>query len=73
MHVSPERKTMIRQSIGKALEKDKLELAIKLADLLGLPDKELVLTKRPLLPNQENKEIFTKIIPAFPKIVSKKY
>ena len=52
MHVSPERKTMIRESIGKALEKDKLELAIKLAGILGLPDKELVLTKRPLLPNQ---------------------
>lgn len=49
---SAEQKIVIRESIGKALEKDKLELAIKLADILGLSDKELVLTKRPLLPNQ---------------------
>ena len=52
MHGSPERKTMIRESIVKALENDKLEIAIKLADILGLPDEELIFTKEPPLPNQ---------------------
>jgi hypothetical protein len=70
IHESPERKTMIRESIGKALEKDELELVTKLAETLALPDKESILRREPALLNQQNKEIFTIIIPSVISIVS---
>jgi hypothetical protein len=64
---STEEKIMIGESIGKALEKDKLELAGQLRELFSSPDKEeqqKFLTKESLILNQQFKELLTAIIPA---------
>jgi hypothetical protein len=65
---SAEEKIMIGESIGKALEKDKLELATQLRELFSSPDKEeeqkKFLTKEPLILNQQFKEILAAVIPA---------
>jgi hypothetical protein len=64
---SPEEKIMIGESIGKALEKDKLELATWLRELFSSSEKEeeqKFLIKESLILNQQSKEILTAVIPA---------
>jgi hypothetical protein len=69
MSASSEEKVMIRESIGKALEKDKLELARQLAELLNLEDKGQFLVKEQTILNQGFKDVLTTIIPAIIGIV----
>ena len=52
----------IRESIGKALEKDKLELARQLAELSSLPDKEEFLIKKRKILNQQFKDVLTRVV-----------
>jgi hypothetical protein len=66
---SIEQKIKIRKSIGKALEKDELELARNLAELSSLQDKEQFLIREPAILNQQFKDILTIIIPAIISIV----
>jgi hypothetical protein len=69
MSVTGEQKIKIRESIGKALEKDKLELARQLAELSSLPDKEEFLIKERSVLNQQFKDVLTILIPAAISIV----
>lgn len=69
MSASAEQKIKIRESIGKALEKDKLELARQLAEISHLPDEEEFLRKEHTLLGQQLKDILTIIIPAIISIV----
>jgi hypothetical protein len=66
---SAEEKIKIREKMGKALEKDKLELARQLAEISSLPDKEQFLIMEPAILNQQFKDILTIIIPAIISIV----
>lgn len=69
MSASAEREIEIRESIGKALEKDELELARQIPKLFSLPDKEEFLIKESPILNQRFKEVLTVIIPAVISIV----
>lgn len=64
MTANPEKRTMIGESIRRALEKDKLELARQLAEISSLPETEHFLTREPRLLNQRFKELLAVIIPA---------
>ncbi|MDQ3837549.1 MAG: hypothetical protein M3270_11555 [Thermoproteota archaeon] len=66
---SLEQKIKIRDSIGKALEKDKLELARQLAEISSLPDEEEFLINERTLLNQRLNDILTVIIPALISVV----
>jgi len=66
---SAEQKTKVRESIGKALEKDELELARQLAELSNLQDKEQFFIRKRAILNQDFKDILTIIIPAVISIV----
>jgi hypothetical protein len=67
---SAEQKLKIRESVGKALEKDKMELARQLAELSSLPDEEEFLQKESSILNQRFKDILTVMIPAVISIVT---
>lgn len=69
MSASVEQKIKIRESIGKALENDRLELARQLAEISKLPDEEEFLKRERTLLNQRLKDILTIIIPAMISVV----
>jgi hypothetical protein len=70
IYASAEQKIKLRESIGKALEKQKLELARQLSESFSLQDKEQFLVREPAILNQGFKDVLTIIVPAIISIVA---